>query len=121
MIEALCYGIVAALTFIGFISLVYFAVLHIYKPKENGNYVIFVPEDASYDDIVSLIYGAYLRNIIYGDLLGKDIIIIDDGISDSKKTMIKKLASDYNSVSFINSDNIMSFLKGKENNGTGFC
>ncbi len=121
MMEALCYGTVAALTFIGFVFLVYFALLRVYRPKGNGSYVLFVSADLSHDEIISLVYGAYLRNIIYGDLLSNDVFIIDDNLSEEKKVMIKSLSADYGCISFIGSNDIVSFFKRKEKNGAGFC
>ncbi len=121
MLEAIWYGSVAALTFIGFVSLVYVAVLHIYRPKGNGNYILYIPESYSIDEVLNQIYGAHLRNLIYGGLICNDIIIVDNNLSEERKLLIKKISEDFSGVNFISLDDITAFFERKEENGTGIC
>ncbi len=121
MLEALWYGSVAALTFIGFISLLYFLLLHIYRPKDNGNYILCIPTNASAEEILKLIYGAYLRNLIYGSLICKDIVIFDNKLGEEKKHLIKKIAEDLGGISYISVSDLETLFERKEENGTGIC
>lgn len=121
MIEAFIYGMIASLTFIGFVSLVYFIVLHIYRPKENGRFVLFIPNNATNEEISSLIYGAHLRNLIYGSLISEDVFIFDNSFDESVKETIIDIAKNYGGIQFVNADNILSVFHREEENGTGIC
>ena len=121
MLEAAWYGAITALTFIGFISLVYFFLLHIYRPKDNGNYMLYIPSDASENDILKLIYGAYLRNLIYGSLICRDIVVFDNCISDERRLLIKKITEDLGGISYVSVKDLTAFFERKEENGTGIC
>lgn len=121
MIEAVWYGTIASFTFIGFVSLVYFIVLHIFRPKNNGRFILFIPSNSTVEEINSLVYGAHLRNLIYGSLISEEILILDNNFDDDKKKMIVDIAKNYGGIQFINSDNILTIFERKEENGTGIC
>lgn len=121
MIEAFFYGIIASLTFIGFVSLVNFIVLHIYRPKEKGRFVLYIPNNATIEEINSLIYGAHLRNLIYGSLISEDVFVFDNSFDKSLKETIVDISKNYGGIRFINADNILSVFYREEENGTGIC
>lgn len=78
MFEALWFGFVASLAFIGFMSIVCYIILHIYPPRKYCRFVMYIPDNITEDELHSLMYGSYLRNALCGDILTKDIIILSD-------------------------------------------
>ena len=75
MQNAFVCGIVAALSFIGFVCIIYFIMLWFYRPKGNSSYIIKIPSKIDRGEAESLIYGAYLKKMIFGDLIFDDIFI----------------------------------------------
>ena len=69
MQNAFVCGIVAALSFIGFVCIIYFIML-------------------------CLIYGAYLKKMIFGDLIFDDIIIDRSELSDEEKELVDILINE---------------------------
>ncbi len=121
MIEAIWYGIIAVFAFMGFLSLIFYLLLYFFKPKADERNLIYIPDYYNDDDIANLIYGAYLRNIIYGGLITKDIFIVGPNIDESKKALLISLSENYSCINFIESKEINSLLIQEEENGTGFC
>ena len=54
MQHAFIYGLVAALSFIGFVSLIYTALLFVYRPKGRSRYIIKIPHGFEQGDIETL-------------------------------------------------------------------
>ena len=80
--NALVCGLVCALSFIGFVSCVYFLLLWIYRPKGNSRYIVKFPTDVKRGRIESLVYGTYFKKLIFGDLIFDEAEIQTDGLSD---------------------------------------
>ena len=109
MIEAVWYGLIAAFTFIGFVSAVCFTVLHFYKPKGCGKYILFVPENAPRHEIERLLCGVHLRSIIFGSLLCDETVVFCTGSSEECLKTVLNSASEYG----------ITCISGKENDGSG--
>lgn len=88
MQNALVCGIVAALSFIGFICIVYFLMLCFYRTKGNSLYVIKIPPNSDRGTVESLIYGVYFKKMIFGDLIFDDIVIDKSALSDEEKNLV---------------------------------
>lgn len=94
MQNAFVCGIVAALSFIGFVCIIYFIMLCFYRPKGNSSYIIKIPSKIDRGEAESLIYGAYLKKMIFGDLIFDDIIIDRSELSDEEKELVDILISE---------------------------
>ncbi len=94
MQNALVCGIVAALSFIGFISVIYFLLLCLYRPKGNSRYVLKIPPNCKRGELESLIYGAYLKKMIFGDLIFDEIAVDKSLLSDEEKQLVDQLISE---------------------------
>lgn len=121
MFEAIWYGTVAALAFIGFLALVYFVILSIYKPGGSGRYILVIPEDADKNKISNLVYGAHMRNILFGDLVCDDIYIVDCGLDEEKKRIVKEVSADCGGVKICAAEDLSDCLYRKENDGRKSC
>lgn len=111
MIEAVWYGLIAALTFIGFVSVVCLTIMHFYKPKGSGNYILTIPENVSCDEIERLVCGAHLRRIIFGDLICDDVVVAYSGLNEECCQAVARSATEYG----------LRCISGKENDGSGAC
>lgn len=117
--ETVCCGVAAALAFIGFVAVIYFIALSFYKPRGNGRYIITIPPDGDRDAISSLIYGAHLRNMLFGDLISDSVIVLDNGLGDETRELIIRLSKEYGSVEICTVGELESSLLRKEKDGTG--
>ena len=88
MQHAFIYGLVAALSFIGFVSLIYTALLFVYRPKGRSRYIIKIPHGFEQGDIETLIYGAYFKKMVFGDLLFDKIQIDKSALSEEEKMLV---------------------------------
>ena len=89
MQHAFIYGLVAALSFIGFVSLIYTALLFIYRPKGRSRYIIKIPSDSCRSDIETLIYGAYFKKMVFGDLLFDKLELDESELNDDEKRLVE--------------------------------
>ena len=89
MQHAFIYGLVAALSFIGFVSLIYTALLFIYRPKGRSRYIIKIPSDSCRSDIETLIYGAYFKKMVFGDLLFDKLELDESELNDDEKQLVE--------------------------------
>ena len=108
MIEAVWYGLIAAFAFIGFVSFICLAVLHFYKPK-NSRYILIISENATCREAEHIICGAYLRRLIFGDLIFDEMTAEYCGLDENVRSTVSGLSSEYG----INS------VSGKEKDGSG--
>lgn len=119
MIEAVWYGMAAALTFIGFVSLLCLAVLRIYRPKKKNAHVVLMPCQSDTEDTVNLIYSAHLRMLIFGSLFAERVTVIDDGLSESAKKLVRDTAAQYGGIDICTADDFIRSAAGKEKDGNG--
>ena len=119
MIEAVWYGMAAALTFIGFVSLLCLTVLYIYRPEKNSAHIILIPGESDGENIMNLIYSAHLRTLIFGSLFGNGITVIDDGLDENTKNFITETAAQYGAVDICTADEFIRSITGKEKDGSG--
>ena len=89
MQHAFIYGLVAALSFTGFVSLIYTALLFIYRPKGRSRYIIKIPSDSCRSDIETLIYGAYFKKMVFGDLLFDKLELDESELNDDEKRLVE--------------------------------
>lgn len=108
MIEAVWYGLIAAAGFIGFISFVCLAILHYYKPK-NSRYIFIISENATCREAEHIICGAYLRKLIFGDLIFDEMTADYCGTDENVRDTVNRLLSEYG----------MNLVSGKEKDGNG--
>ena len=119
MIEAVWYGMAAALTFIGFVSLLCLTVLRIYRPKKKNAFVVLCPNQSDEGDIVNLIYSAHLRTLIFGSLFAERVTVIDDGLDENIKQLLKETAAQYGGMDVCSADDFIRSAAGKEKDGSG--
>ena len=89
MQHAFIYGLVAALSFIGFVSLIYTALLFVYRPKGRSRYIIEIPHSFEHCDIETLIYGAYFKKMVFGDLLFDKLELDESELNDDEKRLVE--------------------------------
>lgn len=106
--EAVWYALVAALTFLGFVAVIYYIILRVFNPKNCGKYIITIPKNAGKHEINSLLYSAHLRSMLFGDLLFDGITVIDNSADENSSRIVFELAAEYGN---------MIVSSGKENNG----
>lgn len=117
MIEALWYGAVAALSFIGFVALIYYIVLSVYKTKKHGEYILTIPSDCTRNELRNLIYGAHIRNMIYTDSAAQKIVVLDTGISDELFKEIALCENDCGKVLILDEKELIKYLRKKADDG----
>ncbi len=110
---ALMCGVVAALCFIGFVSLIYYILLFVYRPKGQSRYVIRLNGDYEKGEAERLIYGAYIKKLVFGDLIFDEAEIQTDGLSDKDIEPIKHLSEELGG--FIKIHNEDSIAENEEN------
>lgn len=91
MQHAFVYGAIAALSFIGFVSLIYTVLLFVYRPKGHSEYIIRIPENSGIGEIQRLIYGVHLKRLIFGDLIFDKIKIDFSDLSEEEKNCVKSI------------------------------
>ena len=121
MIEAFWYALAAALTFIGFVSVLCLVILYIFKSKSKALYIIAVSPETDSGDIPNLIYSAHLRYLIFGNLLCDGVVVIDCGLDEKKRQLVSETASQYSGVSVVRADEFTDCITGKEKDGSGAC
>ncbi len=94
MQNALACGVVAALSFIGFITIIYFLLLCLYRPKGNSRYVLRIPPNCKRGEIETLVYGVYFKKMIFGDLIFDEIIIDKNLLSEEEKQLVDLLITE---------------------------
>lgn len=110
---ALMCGVVAALSFIGFVSIVYYILLFVYRPKGQSRYIIRLGADSEKCEAERLIYGAYIKKLVFGDLIFDEAEIQTDGLSDKDIELIKHLSNELGG--FIKIHNEDSIAENGEN------
>ena len=121
MIEAFWYALAAALTFIGFVSVLCLVILYVYRSKNKAAYIIAVSPETDIDEVPNLIYSAHLRYLIFGNLLCDGVVVIDCGLDDKKAQLVKETVSQYSGVSFCMAEEFSDCITGKEKDGSGAC
>ena len=110
---ALMCGVVAALSFIGFVSIVYYVLLFLYRPKGQSRYIIRLSPDSEKGEAERLIYGAYIKKLVFGDLIFDEAEIQTDGLTDEETEQIKHLSDELGG--FIKIHNEDSIAENGEN------
>lgn len=77
MIEALWYGFVVSLSFIGFVSVIYLILLHTYSPLKYGNIVINLTRNPTENEIYNAVIGLHLYELLFGNGTSANIIILN--------------------------------------------
>lgn len=91
MQHAFVYGAIAALSFIGFVTLIYTVLLFVYRPKGCSEYIIRIPKDAGIGEIQRLIYGIHLKRLIFGDLIFDKTRIDSSELSEEEKNCVQQI------------------------------
>lgn len=96
MLNALLYGIAAALGFIGFVCVTYYIVLCFCKSGGNASCVVKIPKNSDVGAIEKLIYSAYLKKNLFGDLIFDNVVIDDSELDESGKLIVEKIQNEMN-------------------------
>lgn len=91
MQHAFAYGVICALSFIGFISIIYYVLLFVYRSKGRCSCVVRIPSGAKPSEIESMIYGSYFRKMIFGDLIYDRIYIDYNELSEEESELVKNI------------------------------
>ncbi len=110
MIEAIFFGCVAALSFIGFISIIFYIVLFMYRPKKNGLFILTIPKDAKRHKIGDLIYGSHLRNMLFGELICENVVIFDNGLTAKQIKDINLVAKECGGIEICSQEKLIERL-----------
>lgn len=94
MQHAFLYGIIAALSFIGFVCIAYFIMLMIYRPKGGCRYTVVMPHNSETGTFERLLYGAYFRKMIFGDLIFDEIEIDFSELNDAEKEYAMQISDE---------------------------
>lgn len=109
--EAVWYGAVAAFAFLGLVSVIYYIILWIYRPRGKCKYVITVTANTEKGEIGRQVYGSHLRNLIFGDLIGEGIILFNCGLNEEDSRALDNLAEEYGAVIADSADELCNSLK----------
>ena len=110
--EAVWYALVAALTFLGFVSIIFYILLRVFNPKNSAKYIITIPKNACRQEINSILYSAHLRNMLFGDLMFRSITVVNNSRCEENCSLVSELAAEYGN---------MTVSSGKDENGNGAC
>lgn len=94
MQHAFLYGIIAALSLIGFVCISYFIMLMIYRPRGGCRYTVVMPHNAEAGTFERLLYGAYFRKMIFGDLIFDEIEIDFSELNDAEKEYAMQISDE---------------------------
>lgn len=94
MLNALLYGIAAALGFIGFVCVTYYFVLCFYKTGGNASCVVKLPKNSDVGLIERMIYGVYLKKNLFGDLIFDNVVIDDSELDENKKALVDNIKNE---------------------------
>lgn len=111
MLESIWNGIMAALVFIGIVSLVYILLIHIFKPKKRGKFVVVIPSDADSEDIGSLLYGARMRTALFGDCCCGYTVAVDMGMSQKQRSLCDDICNECGNIIVCNRENLFETLE----------
>lgn len=114
MIEALFCGLVASMAFIGFISVIYYILLHIFKSSDCASYLICIPKQMKRDDFDNLYYLLHIKSIIFGDLFFNKIYLIDDNLEQNFKIYISELCECSDVIICTVIENLLPLLKRED-------
>lgn len=81
MIEALWYGLIVSLSFIGFVAVLVYFLLHIYSLSNDSQLIFILPDNLTISELYKSLYGIYLRKF-FGENITKDTLIILNNQSD---------------------------------------
>lgn len=96
MLNALLYGIAAAFGFIGFVCVTYYILLSFYKTGGNASCIIKIPKNSDVGFIEKMVYGAYLKKNLFGNLIFDDIEIDDSELDEDEKTLVDNIKNELN-------------------------
>lgn len=82
MIEAVWYGIIAAFSFLGLLSVILYIFLHVCDTNGIGKLVFYVEQNIPHHAMVDLLYSSFLRRILFDKLVSEEIIVISDSLGD---------------------------------------
>lgn len=103
MIEALWYGLIVSLSFIGFVSILLYFLLHTYSTDSNTKIIVWLPEGLSENDLYRAIYGIYLRKIIFGNLTTDNVVVLSakDAVSSAcEMCELKEVFSNFECLTY---------------------
>lgn len=117
MIEALWYGVVAVFTFFGVISFLCLLLLVFFKPDGSIELKIHIFNDTCTHDIHRMLYGAYVKNLIFGNLLYNGCVAVCHGLDKNKFDYVRALSAEY-FVKLEIIDKLTDSGSGKETDGS---
>ena len=113
MIESFGYGLLLALAFIGFISFIYYLVLHFSRFEPTGKFVVHITNEMSKNDIHNLIYGINIRRIIFGDQFLNEIIVINSLNDTDRIVFLNDICESFCGYSLVCIDELNSIFTNK--------
>lgn len=111
MIEALWYGFIVSLSFIGFVSILLYILLHTYAPHKNCKNIICLSDDLTENELYRMIYGVYLRRIIFGHLVPDKIIILNNQSDVASVCEMCELKEVFNNFECLTYEELIDKLK----------
>ncbi len=97
MQNAFVCGIVAALSFIGFVCILYFIMLYVYRPKGNSRYIVKIPSGTKRGDTEALVYGTFFKKLIFGDLIFDSVEFDKSELNDDEKIIVDMIIDEMRS------------------------
>ncbi len=115
--EGIWYGIIAALVFWGIVCTAYIIILKIFKTGTRGSTVLVLDGNDDSGEIGSVLYGAYLRMNILGEISNGKIIIADSGLSEEQLALCRKITGECGNIEICKIGDLPDFLQERKNNG----
>ncbi len=119
MIEAVWYGIIASFSFLGLLSIVFYIFLHIYKINDVGKLVLYINKNIPEHRVIDLIYGSYLRRILFGKMISDEIIVVSDNLDEDYINGLIGVANEFNYLNCAVYKGSLSVAMREEKDGKG--
>ena len=119
MIENLWNGICAALAFIGFVSVIYLILIHIFSLDEGYFRVYYIDESFTAKDLIGLIYRRNIIDTMLWNSFCEIIIVYDTKCEENWRERFNSLSDDLENLVLLESKQLADYIKRKGKHGTG--
>lgn len=119
MIEAVWYGIIASFSFLGLLSVILYVFLHIYNANDTGKVVFYVDHNVPEHRVVDLLFGSYLRKIMFGKMISDEIIVLSDNLDEDYINSLISVAEEFDYLNCAVYKGSLSVATREENDEKG--
>lgn len=119
MIESFYCGVVVSLAFIGLISIVYFALIHILNPDKSCLLVVYVDETYTTDNACNFVCFLSILSLFFDNLFSDILFVYDVETDLCKIDEIKNVTKDHRNLLWLEQNKLLDYIQGKVKDGTG--